>query len=239
LGDAGKQEDGSTGARQSENYRRPMSTLRASWSSFSPEIAKVYLDGYGSPSERSKILMVSLLREQFGESEFRLADFGCGNGHLCSFFQQAGLTCDYYGYDFSTSLLDAARERHADNPRAHFLEADIEDPELSVTQCDVTLYSHVLEMLQSPQRSLMAARKTSPLVMIRFFEPPDGQFDITELRQMAVSDSGTVPYLRRTMSSGYYNLILNEVGCRSVDVHLVEGDKDQIHVLRFAQAAVV
>jgi SAM-dependent methyltransferase len=214
-----------------------MSTLRTSWSSFTPEIAKVYLDGHGFPSERSKMLMVSLLGELFASRQFRLADFGCGNGHLCGYFQQAGLACDYYGYDFSPALLGAARERHAGNPRAHFLEADIEDPELSVAQCDVTLYSHVLEMLQSPQRSLMAARRTSPLVMIRFFEPPEGKFDVTEFRQMSVGDAATVPYLRRTMSSAYYNLILNEVGCRSVDVHQVDGDKDQIHLLRFHDTA--
>lgn len=210
-----------------------MSILKKSWSSFEPEIAKIYLDGYGSPSERSKVLLVSVLRELFSERQFRLADFGCGNGHLCGFFRQAGLACDYYGYDFSTSLLDAARERHAEDSRAHFFEADIEDPDLSISPCDVTLYSHVLEMLQSPQRSLMAARKTSPLVMIRFFEPPEAEFDVTELRQMNVGESETVPYLRRTMSSGYYNLLLNEVGCRSVDIHQVDGDKDQIHLLQF------
>jgi len=210
-----------------------MSTLKTSWSSFTPEVAKIYLDGYGFPSERSKGLMVSVLKEIFGENEFRLADFGCGNGHLCDFFQQAGLACDYYGYDFSAMLLEAARDRYVGNPRAHFLEVDIEDPELAVTRCDVTLYSHVIEMLQSPQRSLMAARKTSQLVMIRFFEPPEGEFDVTELRHMAIGDSTTVPYLRRTMSSAYYNLLLSEVGCCSVDVHQVEGDKDQIHLLRF------
>jgi SAM-dependent methyltransferase len=215
-----------------------MSFLKKSWSSFTPEIAKVYLDGYGHPSERSKILMVSVLKEQFGSREFRLADFGCGNGHLYDFFKQSGLACEYYGYDFSAALLDAARDRYADDPRGHFLEADIENPELSITRCDVTLYSHVLEMLQSPQRSLVAARKTSPLVMIRFFEPPEGEFDVTELLQMDVGGSATVPYLRRTMSRAYYNLLLHEIGCQAVDVHQVDGDKDQIHVLRFKQAAV-
>src|ERR1700730_12516509 len=137
-----------------------MSILRKSWSSFTPEIAKVYLDGYGNPSERSKMLMASVLKEQFGGREFRLADFGCGNGHLCDFFRQAGLACDYYGYDFSKTPLEAAHERYAADLKAHFLEADIEDPELSITPCDVTLYSHVLETLPSPQRSLAAARNT-------------------------------------------------------------------------------
>jgi hypothetical protein len=209
------------------------SLLKTSWSSFVPEIAKVYLDGYGHPSERSKQLVASLLKDMFGGREFRLADFGCGNGHLCNFFRQSGLSCIYYGYDFSTSLLDAARERFVADTRAQFLEADIEDPELSVAPCDVTLFSHVLEMLQSPQKSLIAARKTSPLVLIRFFEPPTGRYDVTELLQLNTGGSATGPYLRRTMSEGYYNLLLHEVGCSSVDIHQVDGDKDQIHLLRF------
>jgi SAM-dependent methyltransferase len=210
-----------------------VSLLKRSWSSFVPEIAKVYLDGFGHPSERSKQLVTSLLKDRFGDSEFRLADFGCGNGHLCGFFRQSGLSCNYYGYDFSTSLLDAARERFEGDAKAHFLEADIEDPELSVAPCDVTLFSHVLEMLQSPQKSLVAARRTSPLVMIRFFEPPMGRYDITELLQLNTGGSTTGPYLRRTISEGYYNLLLHEVGCSSVDIHQVEGDKDQVHLLRF------
>jgi len=212
-----------------------MSLLKKSWSSFVPEIAKVYLDGYGNPSERSKVLVASLLKEQFGDKEFSLADFGCGNGHLCNFFRQSGLSCIYYGYDFSTSLLDAARERFSGDSNAHFLEADIEDPGLSVAQCDVTLYSHVLETLQSPQRSLVAARRTSPLVMIRFFEPPAGRYDTTELLQLNTGGASTGPYLRRTMSEAYYNLLLHETGCTSVDIHQVEGDKDQVHLLRFEQ----
>src|SRR5581483_9926923 len=98
-------------SREAAGPEMPTSLLKKSWSSFAPEIAKVYLDGYGHPSGRSKQLVVSLLKERFGDREFGLADFGCGNGHLCSFFRQSGLSCNYYGYDFSTSLLDAARER--------------------------------------------------------------------------------------------------------------------------------
>jgi hypothetical protein len=89
-------------------------------------------------------------------------------------------------------------------------------------------------MLASPERSLVAARSLAPLVMIRFFEPPVAEYDVIELLQMSVgSQASTVPYLRRTMSKDYYNLILNKIGCRSVEVHQVDGDKDQVHLLRF------
>jgi hypothetical protein len=88
-------------------------------------------------------------------------------------------------------------------------------------------------MVASPERSLVAARRTAPIVMIRFFEPPVGEYDVTEVLQLDIGGASTVPYLRRTMSKDYYNLLLNKVGCWSVEVHQVEGDKDQVHLLRF------
>jgi SAM-dependent methyltransferase len=212
-----------------------MTILKATWSAFTPEIAKIYLDGHGSPSLGSKKLMSSVLKELFGSRSFRLADFGCGNGHLFGFFRAEGLDCEYFGCDFSNSLIAAGCERYADELNAHFLEADIEDPELAISPCDIVLYSHVLEMLQSPQKSLLAARRTAPIAMVRFFEPPTGDYDITEVRQLDTGGSSTGPYLRRTMSKAYYNLLLHEVGCSSVDIHQVDGDKDQVHILHFGQ----
>jgi SAM-dependent methyltransferase len=212
-----------------------MTILKTSWSSFTPEIAKIYLDGHGSPSIRSKGLMASVLKSLFGTERFRLADFGCGNGHLFKFFRDDGLDCQYFGCDFSASLISAGRERYHGEPDAQFFEVDIEDPELKIPHCDIVLYSHVLEMLQSPQKSLMAARQAASTVMIRFFEPPIGDYDATELRQLDTGGARTEPYLRRTISKGYYNLLLHEVGCGSVDIHQVDGDKDQVHVLRFGQ----
>ncbi len=210
-----------------------MNVLKESWSAFSRDIAKIYLDGYGHPSLRSKALVASLLREIFGDRPFRLADFGCGNGQMYDFFKSRGLACEYFGYDFSDSLLDAGRVRFAGDANGHFVEADIGNPEPATEPCDVVLYSHVLEILPSPERSLIAARRTAPLVMIRFFEPPVSEYDLVEVKQLDVGPVATAPYLRRTMSKDYYNLILNKVGCRSVEVHQVDGDKDQVHLLRF------
>lgn len=210
-----------------------MNFLKSSWSAFAPERAKIYLDGFGHPSERSKTLAATLLNQMFGGAPFKLADFGCGNGHLHAFFKQAGLAAEYFGYDFSDSLLDAARARYSSDASAHFSEADIEDAASIAERCDVVLFSHVLEMLESPQKALLCARTVAPVVMIRFFEPPEGECDITELRSLDVGTGESVPYLRRTISRDYYNLILSKAGCTSVEVHQVEGDKDQVHVLRF------
>ena len=58
-------------------------------------------------------------------------------------------------------------------------------------------------------------------------------YDSAEVRQLDNGGAVTAPYIRRTMSESYYNLLLHETGCISVDVHQVDGDKDQIHLLRF------
>ena len=210
------------------------SITKESWSDFDAQTAKIYLDGYGHPSERSKILMSSVLTEIYGDKEFRLADFGCGNGHLYGFFRGRGLSLQYAGYDFSTSLLQAAREKYPGDDSVTFHEADIQDSEIATPAADIVIFSHVLEMLESPGASLAAARRIAPRIIIRFFDPPTERFDKVEIRRL---DTGrgepTAPYLRRSISSAYYDLLLNAVGCVSVDMHRVEGDKDEVHVLNF------
>lgn len=212
----------------------PMSIAKSSWSAFDPEIAKVYLDGYGHPSERSKYLMSSVLAEHYGNRSFHLADFGCGNGHLYGFFKHRGLSLRYSGYDFSTSLLQAAQERYLGDDRAAFLERDIQDSELEGEPADLVLYSHVFETLESPGASLAAARRLASTVMIRFFEPPTDRYDRAELRMMDVGlEKPPVPYLRRSFSLDFYELLLTRAGCLSIDVHQVDGDKDEVHLLTF------
>ena len=210
------------------------SLAKESWSAFDAETAKLYLDGYGHPSERSKILMASVLTELFGTRQFHLADFGCGNGHLYGFFRQRGLNLRYTGYDFSTSLLEAARQKYPSDDRVLFHEADIQDPSMKGAAADIVLFSHVLEMLECPGGSLAAARCLAPRIMVRFFEPPVPRHDLVALRHMDVGPhEPKVPYLRRSFDADFYDLLLIKADCRLVDVHQVEGDKDQIHILNF------
>ncbi len=210
-----------------------MSIAKNSWSAFDDDTAKIYLDGYGHPSERSKLLMGSILKELFGDTRFHLADFGCGNGHLCQFFRDQGLTLKYTGWDFSTSLLNAARARYAGSDDTVFVEGDIQDPDLQGEPADIVLFSHVLETLESPGASLAAARNMAPRIMIRFFEPPADRHDTAVLRMLDVGPGQKQePYLRRSFSTDHYDLLLHHIGCKSVDIHQVQSDKDQVHVVQ-------
>ena len=178
--------------------------------------------------------MASVLAELFGTAQFHVADFGCGNGHLYGFFAGRGLNLRYTGYDFSTSLLEAAHERYPGDDRVAFKEADIQNPGMEGAPADIVLFSHVLEMLECPGGALAAARRLAPCIMIRFFEPPAPRHDLVALRHMEVgSNQPQVPYLRRSFDIDFYDLLLIKAGCRSVDIHQVDGDKDQIHILNF------
>jgi ubiquinone/menaquinone biosynthesis C-methylase UbiE len=222
-----------------------MSMLERSWGSFSERIAKRYLKTYGFPSETSKQLLGDVLEEMarkkfgLGKRELAILDLGCGNAQLYEYFRERELPCRYTGVDFSEPLLEVARETTAGDDRANFVHADVNDITCIDGLFDVVLYSHVMEILSSPERSLRHARALAPIVIIRFFEPPEFEEDTVELRELEVEEDADgnslkMPYLRRQMSRDHYRLILARLDCSQVDVYRDGSSKDQIHVLRFS-----
>ena len=210
-----------------------MGTLDRSWGALTPQRAKEYLKSYGAPSAGSKQLLVEILSGMKRSGRLSILDLGCGNGHLYEFFRESGLECDYTGVDFSEPLIEAAKAAIGDDPHATLVRDDVNTLESVDRTFDVVLYSHVIEMLDCPEASLRAARKRAESIVIRFFEPPEAELDLVELREMEVGDGTTVPYLRRTMGRDYYRLILTRLGCTGVDIYQDETAKDQVHVLRF------
>ena len=51
------------------------------------------------------------------ESDFSLNDMGCGYGEILNYFAEAGVKCEYHGYDISAEMISSAREHF---PKAHF-----------------------------------------------------------------------------------------------------------------------
>lgn len=208
-------------------------TLENSWSAFTADVAKVYLDGHGHPSLRSKELLVDILADIGRGDALRILDIGCGNGQLLRHFRSRALPCTYVGVDFSTTLLAAAREQFANDRSATFFHDNVETLGTVTERFDAAVFSHVIEILSCPEASLRRAAALARLVLIRFFEPPEFDVDTVELREMDIGNGTMVPYLRRKMSRDYYRLILARMNCRKVDIYQAEGDKDQIHVLSF------
>lgn len=206
-----------------------MSKLRESWDAFSPEVAAAYLKTFGHPASGSKQILLDVIRSLSDRAKPSVLDLGCGNGQLLEFFKEKGLACDYTGVDFSDALLAVARRQ---NHEASFIRGDVNQLSTLVSdRFDFVIYSHVIEMLESPELSLHEAKKATNRVLIRFFEPPEFEVDTVELREMDLG-LGKVPYLRRKMSKSYYQLILANAGCKRVDVYR-DVSKDQVHVLYF------
>lgn len=202
--------------------------LKTSWSAFPEDVAKRYLKSFGHPSEDSKRVLLDVMYA-IAPKPFRVLDLGCGNGQLFEAIRERGLKCDYTGVDFSEVLLKAAREAC---PQATFISDDVHTLSRLTERFDMACFSHVIEMLPSPESALAAARRVADKIAIRFFEPPAEGADWVELLDMEVGGTEKVPYLRRRMSQAFYELILSRIGCRSVDIYHTNS-KDQIHVLHF------
>lgn len=211
-----------------------MSTLKDSWSDFTDEIAAKYLNGYGHPSEDSKALLADILLAHTESRKLRLIELGCGNGQMADYFQTRGLAFQYLGVDFSDPLLTAGRKCFAGNDDISFLNDDVQKLAKVEKTFDYAIYSHVIEMLSSPEAALMAAKRVSRKIIIRFFEPPEFDTTTVELLNLDVGahDDKMRPYLRWKMGRDYYRLILAHLGAKLVDIYRSQ-DKDQIHVIHF------
>jgi len=205
-----------------------------SWSSFSRDAASAFLKTQGSPSANSKRILVDVLKSFSASKPISILDLGCGNAHLFPYFKEQGLDCEYFGIDFSQPLLEAAQESNRNDPHAHFIQDDVNELGKIEGQYDVAIYSHVIEMMSSPEQSLLRARQLARRIVIRFFEPPDFDCDSVELREMDVGGDGTqAPYIRRKMSRDYYRMVLSKMGCTQVDIYRDHTAKDQVHVLHY------
>ena len=205
--------------------------LERAWNSFSGGRAAEYLRTDGHADQSSLQTVIELLEQASNGRPLGVLDIGCGNGGLIEQLRAAGVRGRHVGVDFSEPLLAAARASVSD-PEVMFVRDNVETLETIQGPFDVAVFSHVIEMLASPERAILRARELAPLVIIRFFEPPEFDADTVELREMETGDGTVVPYLRRMMSRDYYRLILAKAGCRSVDVYRYFS-KDQVHVLHF------
>lgn len=209
-----------------------MDELAKSWSGFSEDVARDYLVKFGSPSPTSRRMLVDIVSQLAGSRSVRVLDLACGNGNLFNDLAAALPGISYTGVDFSEALVNAARSAISDS-RANFILGDASSLSNVQGEFDIAIYSHVIEMLGSPEQSLHAASRRAKKIVIRFFEPPEFEYDQVELRPLEYTDGKW--YLRRKMGKDYYNLILSRIGCTKVDVYQDETSKDQIHVLHYPQ----
>jgi ubiquinone/menaquinone biosynthesis C-methylase UbiE len=208
-----------------------MEPLKQSWSAIGEVRARTFLrEEEGKRESHARRVLAKVLKEAMHERQGNVLDVGCGNGNLAPLVRKAVPNATYTGVDISSPLLRAARETY---PFAQFIENDCEtldSPLLAQRSFDVVVYSHVIEMLESPERSLAAARRMAPAVVIEFFEPPSNRPDKVELLTMD-NGQGPVPYLRRSTSIGVYSAWVSAAGFSRVDRYFTKG-KYEVHLLR-------
>jgi ubiquinone/menaquinone biosynthesis C-methylase UbiE len=211
-----------------------MSILQDSWSNFSSDVARKYLKSFGSPSEESKKLLADILLDSGGGRPLKLIELGCGNGQLAEYLFDRELDFTYTGVDFSDPLLKAGQERFAGNSAVRFVKADIHQLLEITSGYDYAIYSHVIEILSSPETALKSAKRIADRILIRFFEPPEHADTTVEIVNLNIGrpDAPLNPYLRWTLGRDYYRLILAKLGVQRVDVYRT-ATKDQVHVLHF------
>ncbi len=205
-----------------------MEIISKSWNSFNKEIAYKYLNKFGDPAKGSNEIIKDIFPKLIKNNQSpSVLDLGCGNGNLYEYLNTNIKKIKYTGVDFSRPLIEVARNKYK---KADFVLCDINNLSQTIKgNYDLIIYSHVIEMLESPEKSLFEAKKFSNLILIKFFEPPNSKCDSVELREMDLG-SGKVPYLRRKMSKKYYQLILSNIGCTKVEIYQ-DKSKDQVHVL--------
>ena len=69
---------------------------------------------------------------------FSLLDYGCGYGALADYLEVKSLDVDYFGYDILESVIETARNVHADRPRRVFFTDKSQLP-----VCDYTVASGI------------------------------------------------------------------------------------------------
>jgi SAM-dependent methyltransferase len=180
-----------------------------------------------------KQLLADVLKLLANGRRVSLLDLGCGSAALYDYLRRSGLDCDYTGVEFSERLFEAAQTTLAGEAGARVIRDDVATLSAVHGRFDIAVYSHVIEMLGSPEAALLAARDRARKIVIRFFEPPDHETDLVEVRELDTGDGKSVPYLRRSIGRDQYRLILGKLGCASVDVYRDEQSREQTHVLHF------
>jgi SAM-dependent methyltransferase len=184
-----------------------------------------------SPSNSSSVqVLADILADAAAGRRLQLLDLGCGNGQFARYLFDYGLTCDYTGVDISEPLLEAGRKAFARNDHVHFIHDDIEVLDNVTGSFDFVIYSHTIEMLASPERSLHAARKFADRILIRFFEPPIYESTTVELSEMHLG-KGAAPHVHWKMGKSFYRLMLAELDAKRVDIYRTP-TRDQVHLLR-------
>ncbi|KJK05659.1 MULTISPECIES: class I SAM-dependent methyltransferase [unclassified Pseudomonas] len=83
------------------------------------------VDWNGSVSQQLRFeQLLKIVPPEIRQQGFSLNDIGCGYGALLSHIKQQDMSVDYYGFDLSVAMIEAALEQHGNVSGAQFEVAD-------------------------------------------------------------------------------------------------------------------
>ncbi|MEI6728814.1 MAG: class I SAM-dependent methyltransferase [bacterium] len=97
------------------------------------------------------------IKAESNAAELKILDLGCGNARFYDFVEQKlpDKNFKYYGLDFSSSLLEIAKNNHS-QANFHILEADIFDDnwlsKINANQFDLIVLFGVMHHISSPEK---------------------------------------------------------------------------------------
>lgn len=197
---------------------------KKSWSNFeTTDQTENYLKNYPNQSAY-KIL------EFLGSTVNSIIDVACGNAQLYPIFKDQNPDIVYTGLDFSEPLVDAAKKTISNDNNARIVVSDMYDYLLNTEEkYDLAVLSHIVECCESPDLLLGRLSSISNYIAIRWYNPPKYQYDFSEIRMSPINESiGNSPYIRREMSTDYYNHLLYKHDLKII--HEFSG-VDLLHIL--------
>jgi len=106
------------------------------------------VDWNGSESQHLRFeQLLKIVPPDAREQGFSLNDIGCGYGALLSYIKQQALSVDYYGFDLSAAMIEAADKEHGTAPNARF-----EVAETCSRVADYSLASGIFNVCQATAR---------------------------------------------------------------------------------------
>ena len=104
------------------------------------------------------------LVEALPERVERVLDLGCGDGKLAAVVLEARPAADEaVGLDRSAPMLDLARQRFAQEPRARLVEHDLEEPLPDLGTFDVIVSGFAIHHLEDERKRALLAESASVL----------------------------------------------------------------------------
>jgi len=202
--------------------------LEQSWNNFDKEYAKKYLHYF--PKQLHNFAVEHIFRTKNNPS---IIDVGCGNCQLYNIIENFRRDFSYTGIDWSTPLLDSFDYKNKNN--CEIICGDILKEETYKKKYDCAVVSHIVELVDSPEKLFYMLSKNVEYIYVIWYEYPRFDFSHYELKNYVNSFNEEKnifsPYLRSKLSQDYFNFILQKNNL-IIEEKIAMSEKDILTIIK-------